>query len=92
VIQSSQLAGAAQATWGGLATLFQHMTTDMTAKRRDAARLRKAVHSARTRFMGSIETGKDDAYAAEEYTNAIKQYRIAIFSEIRAYGGTQRKV
>jgi hypothetical protein len=50
-----------------------------------SAYLRRQVVASRTRFMGSIESGKGMSDAVYEYTNAIKQYRIAILAEIHAY-------
>jgi hypothetical protein len=35
--------------------------------------------------MGSIRSGKDIPDATQEYTNAIRQYRIAMFAKIHAH-------
>jgi len=44
--------------------------------------LRRQMHVSRARFMDCIATGSGVAAAAEEYTNAVRQYRIAMFADI----------
>ena len=56
----------------------------MASTKRSTTYLCRQVLSSRTRFMGSIMSGKDIPDAAHEYTNAIRQYRIAIFAKIHA--------
>jgi hypothetical protein len=86
--------GAGRGAWNSLAALLQNLTRkiDMAATTPRSADLRKEIHRTRTRFMDSIASGKVDAAAAEEYTNAVKQYRITIFSEIRNYAGAKCEV
>jgi hypothetical protein len=53
--------------------------------KRSTAYLHHQVFTSRTRFMGSIASGKGIPGAAQEYTNAIRQYRIAMCAKIYAH-------
>jgi hypothetical protein len=63
----------------------------MASPKCSTAYLRRQVFTSRTRFMGSIASGEGIPGAAQEYTNAIRQYRIAIFAKIHAHVGISHK-
>jgi hypothetical protein len=52
--------------------------------KRSTAYLHRQVFTSRTRFMSSMANGEGIPDAAKEYTNAIKQYRMAILAKIHA--------
>jgi hypothetical protein len=73
-----------QAADSGLRLLVQHLwaKTKAPGAQSETASLRGLVDRTRMRFMQSVAIGKPDADAAASYTNAVKQYRIAMFAEL----------